>query len=289
MRELILRTQSEILADIEALVVDSTNALWSDAQIYGAINNAIRGWGNRVLLPRIYVLPSGFTGGVYEYDLPSYITKPFNVQVAITTLQGVDYQRQWVSISGWTTIPSATGGQKLVIHLAYDSANVTTDARIIWWAANGQVPTTIPTLAGTLAADGTSLTTSAAVVGSIPDAGWVKINGEWMSYAGVERGASSTTLTNLVRALYGTTAASHSSTPAINWGIAVDDTRLWEQMEDAVIARLHYQRLHRGTQDDRLNHEKVMGYAQQRADTFWRRSGYTPSYNTRYVISDRTI
>lgn len=285
MRELTLKTQAEILAEIEALVVDTSNNLWTDANIYAALNNAIQGWGNRVFLPRLYSLTGGLAGGTYEYTLPSYIRTPLEVQAAITRLtDDQENELYWITLTGWTLEPAADGTHKLRIYLSYDTEDSTTDCRILWWAENGPVPTTVPTLSGTLAADGTSLTTSAAVASTIPDVGWVKIDGEWMSYSGVSRGASSTTLSNLVRGLYGTTAASHSSTPSIYWGVAVDDTRLWEQLSDAIVARLHYQQIHRGTQDDRSNHERIMGYAQDRADAFWRRTGYVAQFRPKFLL-----
>lgn len=284
MRPLYLRTQLELLTEIEATVKDGSNALWADADIYRALNVSVANLGNRVMLPRLYTLTSGFTSGQYEYTLPSYIGDNFNVMVAIYSFEYPDDEVQWIPLSGWSVEPTSTGSKILRIYLPYDNWGRISGARLIWYAPNGTIPITIPTLAGTLAADGTSLTTSAAVE-NVPDVGWVKIDGEWMSYSGISRGASSTTLNNLVRGLFSTTAASHSSTPSIYWGIGVDDTRLWEPILDGAISRLHYIMIHRGTQDDRLNHEKIMGYAADRVDKFWKRSGYVPLKGPRIKLS----
>lgn len=284
-RTLQLRSQLDVLNEIEALVQDASNTLWSEADIYRAINTGLNAWGNKVLFPRMYTIPGGFSPGVFEYPLPDYIGQHFVPYIAVFTYTYPEGELEWLRLSGWSVEPGADGGRLLRIYMPYQAHGRMVDAKLIWYAENGPVPLpTLPTLSGTLAADGASLTTSAAISSPIADVGWVKIDAEWISYAGVVRGASSTTLQNLERGLFGTAAASHSGAPTIYWGVAADDHRLWEQLYDSAIARLHYTLLHRGTQDDRLNHEKIMGYAQDRADRFWRRSGYVTARNTYFRL-----
>lgn len=238
-------------------------------------------------IPQLYNLPSGFTAGTYEYTIPSYVGNNFRpyIKSAITNQFGIvldsDDTYTWTELTGWTVEPQTDGTRKLRLY----STPYTDDGRLIWYAPNGPVPAqaTLPTLGANISTTtATTLTLTAAPSTPVGETGYLKIDNEYMFYAGVNR--STWVLSNLVRGLFGSTAATHNSAATVNWCIAVDDDRLWTQLEEQSVARLHYLLLHRGTVEDRDNHERIMGWAQDRADKFWRTSGYTGYARTRLKL-----
>jgi hypothetical protein len=108
-----------------------------------------------------------------------------------------------------------------------------------------------------------------------------------MQYAGVTEGASTLTLTNLVRGVNGTTAASHTAPATVYWGIAMDDNGLWRQLLDQARAHLMEYWLSNPSSREVGHYEKQMVFFQQRADAFWRR--YTSGRQTKFRLSRRGI
>lgn len=293
MRTLQLRSQSDLLTDIRADVEDASKKRWtSDTDVYRAINTAIESWSDRVLLPRLYALPGGFSAGVYEYAIPDYVGHNFVPQIEVSALTYLGYPVQITDsltrdeLAGWSVEPTVDGTRIL----RTQSTPHTDSGWLLWYAPNGPVPTTttLPVLGAECAGTATTATISTALADSVPDVGWVKMGGEWVSYAGLTRGATTTTLLNLVRGLYNTVAATHAATTTtVYWGVGVDDSRLWDNLRKRAIAELHLMLLHRGTTDDRQNHEKLYLTLTQQADQFWRRSGYVSGRKPRFKLASR--
>jgi hypothetical protein len=91
-----------------------------------------------------------------------------------------------------------------------------------------------------------------------------------MAYYGVTRGSTTTVLNNLVRGLYGTTAAVHNTASTVYWGVSVDDMRLYNQLYDQVQAYLYRRLISDGSVHESGRYQGLMQYAQERADVFWR-------------------
>jgi len=266
-----LRSQTALLADIEARVRDTANSRWSEVEIYNAINDALQTWQQRVRVPHLYTLSNGLSATDYEYALPAYIHPPIVVQVQRThpTTIAIDLSDTttytWQDLPGWEYEPDGSGGMKL--RLTYPPYDL--DARVIWYAPNSRIPTTIPSTSGSTAADATALTLSSAV--DCDETGYVFVGAEWMFYAGVTRAAGTITLNNLVRGLYGTTAALHNTSSACAWGVAAPTTALFAQLIDQAMANLHALFLVDGASKERGRHSENMMYYQQRADAYWAR------------------
>jgi hypothetical protein len=272
-----LRTQAVVLADIKNRLRDTANARWSDAEVYRAINRALETWTGRVSIPALYTFT--MTAGVSEYTLPSYID-PDRYNVQAHEWLGVDEsdlatatQPAWLDVPSSVTDPSATGALTLRIQTPVYS----TSGRIIYWTRSSPVPTTVPTSTAEISATATSVTAGAAV--DVGETGWVYINAEWIQYSGTARGASTTTLSNLVRAQNNTTAAIHLITQSMYWGIGVNDLALYEQLSNQACAYLHEMYLTSGAQKERDLHVQMVSYYQQRADAYWRR--YVPARSPR--------
>lgn len=296
-----LKTQQTILADVKARMDDSGSALATDAQYYLAINEAIRMWGSRVTLPRYYSLPTGFISGTYEYSLPSYINPPFRIQVkshvysyeSLPVSEG-DTNVTWHDIAGYDVEPNSAGGWNLRL----PTTPYTGDARILYFAENGPINTLTPYTGAVVTATISSSATTGNVLWTttepeIGETGYFKIESEWISYAGVDRDLGGSAVTsvhsNLVRGLYDSTAASHTTTTAVSIGVAVDDQRLWVQLYDYVAAYIHGFQLHKATTEDASRHEKLMSYFQQKADNFWRMSGYVGQRRPRMLLTPQGV
>lgn len=261
MQPLHAMTQSELLAIIEARIRDASNARWTDSEIYQAINQGIRKWGDKVVIPFVYSLSSSSSDR--EYQLPYYVHGIIDPQFKATNSD------IWQDFPGACTIVDDGTGSRL-LQLAFYPKN--SSARIVYWARNSPVfvPSglTLPTVSGTLQANETSLTISSVQAG-IADTGYVKIDQEWIGYAGRVAGATTTTLNNLIRGCFGTTAASHSSS-IINMGIVVHRDDLYEQLIAQTLANLHSLYLSDASTTEKEKHQWAMRYFQQQADEFWR-------------------
>ncbi len=277
---LYLKTQAQILSDCKTRLTDSGNVLATDAQYYAAINEGLLMWHGRVVIPHVYDLADGFTNGVFEYALPSYITPPITVMIRATTYnywgaqtptEGDNTNLTWMPISGYTLEPTETGGYNLRL----SSTPYTDDVRIFWWGVNGPMPTAPVTLTNTEAADATTIELTVSSSPEVGDSGFVKIEQEYIFYGGIIRtSATAYTLTNCVRGVFASVAASHNSTTAVVWCAAVDNTKLWAQLYDYVTYYVHGLQMHKGTGEDIGRHEKLMSFFKQSADSFWRKEGY---------------
>jgi hypothetical protein len=232
----ILRLQTEIETELEALLGDGA-AVWTDAQRYRAINQALSVWQGRVLVPYVYTLTAGWEAEEYSFDLPDYIDGPIDPQILRSSLDWpyiavTGDLSTWVGMEGYSLEANATGGQTLRLHWpAYAS-----DGRIKWWGHNGPVPTTLPVTSAEISSSATSVTlTTKPMIGK---SGYIKIDAEWMQYAGVTEAATTLTLSNLVRGVQGTTAATHIIGSTVTWGVAMDRAGLLQQLYDQARAHL---------------------------------------------------
>lgn len=263
-----LRSQDSIKTEILALQRDTAEARWTSAstEIYLALNEALRTPGMEAhRTARVYTVTGGFDSGTYTYALPNYIRPPIipqalrrlNIWLNLEVDDNVTSTYQ--EVPGWELEPNSTGS----LVLRFLSMPYTADARILWFAPNGPVPTTVPTIntGNNISATDTSLVLNAAL--NIEDSGWVKIEGEWCTYAGVTRGASTTTLT-IARAAYNTTAATHAAGVSVYWGVAFESPRLLGALYDLMRASLHAMYLTDGAEKETRVHEKLMNYYQQK-------------------------
>lgn len=275
------RTQTELLADIEALLRDSSNNRWSEAEIYRAINQALMTWHDYVKLERTYTITDGWQANTYEYTLPAYVRPPIYPEMR-RSVPYFEYAlesatRRWQEIPGWELV-----GNQLRVY----APPRTQDAQIVFYAPNSRVPLTIPTTNAQIDSDDTSVTMGSAV--DIDDVGAVKINAEYIGYMGVTRAASTTTLLNLTRALNGSTAATHNSSSNVTWCIGVDTMSLYELLYNQVRAILMSLPLSDGGVHERSIYEKMLGYYQQLATAYW--PTYSPQRRTpRLTLSRRAL
>jgi hypothetical protein len=288
-----LRTVTDLLAEVETRTTDTGNALATDAQIKAGINEAVRMWGKRVLVPHLYALPTGFAAGTYDYDLPTYVKPPFLVQIksAVFGLTGQqidtnDNTYTWRTFAGYSIEPTAAGAFKFRTQ-SYPYAE---DGRILYWTENGEAPTTDPTVTSTISSSATSIALTVTSAPNVGDSGYVKIEAEWIAYGGITRTSSTSyTLLNAVRGLYGTVAASHVSTTAVSWGVATDDQRLWTQLLDYVTAYVHGLQIHKATTEDMGRHEKALSYFATQAENFWKRQGYVTQRSPRLILQEGAL
>lgn len=279
-----LRSQTELLAEMEARLRDTSNARWSDAEIYQALNDALDTWYGKVAAPHLYTVPGGWLASTFTYSLPAYLRPPLYPEVE----RPIPYDHEidvattytWVPVSA-VTEPDGSGG--LTLRLLQPPHNL--DGRIRWYAPNSRVPTTLPTTSGSTADTATSMTLGSAV--DVEDAGYVKVGSEWIAYAGVTRNASTTVLNNLVRGLYGTTAATHNTGASVAWGVAVDDRRLWQQLRDQTQANCYRMEIGDGSVHETSRYEQYMNYYQTRADQFW--PTYAPVRPAPRLVPNRKV
>lgn len=281
-----LYTQSELVDRVAQRARDTGFKRFRRTEMYNAINDAIERWGRRVLVPHLYTMPNGWTADDYDYTLPDYITPPLDVQQEKTVLDSSlsladGTATTWVDIPAWNLEPDGSGNQ--VLRLA--RSPYTADGRIIWWGVNGPLPTSSQTLNA-----GITATSSSLVVAGTPhigNSGYVKIDAEWIGYAGVTPGASTTTLSNLVRGVNDTTAATHNSATSVLWGVAAHRQDLFVQLQDQITALLHSLYLNNAAPQEIEHHTFQMRYYQQLADEFWRR--YTPARAPKLVLSRHAL
>lgn len=274
-----VRTQLELLAELRRRMRDPEGNRWTDEEIYTAINDALLTWHKRVSIPHLYTLSAGWVAGTASYALPSYIRGPIDPQQRRYSsnypysLSGNEAPT-WVDMPAFTVEPDGSGGQ--VLRLDFNPA--TDDARIIWWMYNGPVPLSVPALNATITSASTSLVLSTAV-SEIDEAGYIKIDSEWIHYAGASIGSATTTLSNLLRAVNGTTAATHTSTTSVYWGVGSHRGDLYGQLYNHCRGFLHGLFLTDGAESEKTHHERQAMYYSDMATRFWR--GYMPNRKTK--------
>lgn len=269
-----LLSQADLLATLKQEMRDDQSARWTTKEYYNAINSALQRWAGRVYVPYIYTLTNGFTTGTYEYSIPWYIREPIDVQVKLNLVQpysgfpiyiSSNSIFTWIDVVAWEIEPDGAGGQKVRI----GTNPWPQEARVIWWGEHGRLPLSVPTLSASMTDTDTSL--SIASKPNVGPTGFVKVDDEWMSYAGYTVSSSSTTLTNLERGLNGTVAAAHSLGATVSWGVAAMRQDLYQQLEQQCYANLHNLFLTNAAPQETQNHIFQVRYYQQMADEYWNR------------------
>lgn len=274
-----LRTQTELLADIEALIRDSSNVRWTEAEIYRAINLALLTWHDKVKFERTYTITDGWVAGTYAYTLPAYVRPPIFPEL-LRQLPN----NEWGAVTGTSRWQDVVGWELVGNSLRLYAAPRTGQGQVVFYAPNSRVPLpTLPTTNAQIVAADTSVTMGSAV--DIDDVGYVKINAEYISYTGVTRASATTTLLNLTRALNGSTAATHNSGSTVTWCVAADSMSLYSFLYDQVRSILSGLPLSDGSTHERLNYEKMMGYFENRAAIFWQQ--YHPIRRTSPLTLNR--
>lgn len=281
-----LRSQDQILDTVRSQVRDSLSERWSTKEIYTALNRAIEDWDGRVSVPFMYV-PSDWSSGTLSYTLPNYIDRETLEPQHLKSLYDSSISTSDDGSQTWESIPAFRVYVKddMTLELRFSAQPNVGDARIIWYAPNGPVPTgTIPALNAQITATATSLVLS-SVQDEINDVGFVRIGSEWIQYAGITVGSSTTTLSNLVRALNGTTAAIHSSAASVYFGVAAPNVRLFAQLKDAVLLHIHEMYLTNAAPAERSFHQEMVSLYTRRSQEYWRSYRPRPS---RMVLTDRS-
>lgn len=291
-----LYTQSEVLAILRTLLMEPTAERWTDAQIYSCMSIALQGWQGRVRVPYIYNITGGWVSGTYDYTLPDYVDKrTVQPQAKVSgwdSIEGIitSGSETWADIQAFTVEPNETGG--FVLRLSYSNPRssligASSEGRAIWWGQQLQVPAvaTLPILSAGISSTDTSLTlTTQPVIGRV---GYVKINSEWVGYSGYTESGATLTLTNLVRGLNGTTAATHSTSDTVTWGVGMDTPALLNALYDGTRVYLMQMWLSNPSSRETASYEKQLVLYQTNLDRFWK--GYTPSRSLRSRLSRMAI
>ena len=270
-----IRKQSDIYSGILARNRDSSNERWSKAEVYNAINDALDEWRGRVSVPVTYTLSS--YGDDHYYDLPAWMTGTVEVQQYIYSDEyenDTSGDGQWVIVPSSYTQHNASGTRQLVVPYPteYDSG------RILTWIQNGPLPNATITLSSDITASDTSMTVGTSDTGyDLEDAGYVIVDNEWIFYAGLDRSSypTSLVLSGLVRGQEGTTAASHDASDTVEWGVAVEDARLYEVLRAQVYAKMHELFLTDASPKEIDTHQWMMRWNDQKVRNFWR--SYMPA------------
>lgn len=279
-----LETQVDVLTQVRQRIRDTANRRWTQTEVYNAINDGLRKWQTRVLIPFVYTLTDGLDFATYTYALPWYVVPPLNVEFRrLIYLDGLqvqfsDVEYTYQEVPAWRLEPDGSGGQVLRLEISPFDA----DARVIWWAVNGPVPLTVPTLSANITTT-TATTCTIAATPIIGNAGYVKIDSEWMQYSGYTQTSSTTTLQNLVRGVNGTTAATHTSATSVYWGIAAHRLDLFTQLYEEVLAGLHNLFLQDASPKETEHHTFQVRYHQQIADEYWKM--YVPNRPAQMKLS----
>lgn len=267
MGNFILRDQSDLLGSLKVRIRDTLNARWSDAEIMSALNSSLATWNGRVAIERAYNIPGGWVAGVMEYALPGYVnTRSMQVEMRRAPGDHIYAVRtdDWVPVPGWSVQPGTDGAW----YIRFDVSPASTDGRVVWYSSPSSMPSVAPILSVAL----TGAAASAVLTGvyDLADVGWVRIEREWIQYAGVQPGSSTTTLQNLVRGQYNTTAASHDVGLPAYWGVPAPRAELYNVLFEQAIIHLHEMFLTDGAPKEQDLHQKMISYHQGNVAKFWR-------------------
>ena len=277
-----LRTQTEIYEELELRMRNTENSRWSREEMYSAINAVVRRWNQRVRIPFLYTISGGWAGTSFTLALPDYIDPRFMRPRISTTAndEGVSLDTDYdtfIRMPGYEVEPDGDNGNTLRLNTIPYAA----EGNILFWSPPGPVPTEL----GAVAADSTTSMTVTISEMNLPKCGYIKVNNEWIQYAGLTHSGSVATLSNLVRSVLGTTTATHNATDVVNWGLPVDRIDLYEHLFAQCAATLHQMFLTNAAPAEREHHQWNMRYAQQQADEFW--SGYYSAYEPQLHIETR--
>lgn len=266
---LYLRASSELLANMQRRLRDTGMSRWTETELLEAMNRALEAWHGRVSVDGVYVLPDGWPNDVFEIAMEEWLPDDVRPQAQWPVdplLPNENTLSTWKDITTWQVEPAADGSRTLRLNLVPYNGQV----RLLFPVRNGALPMTAVILDGAITSTATSLVVDAALP-DVARVGWVRIDAEWIQYAGISVGSASTTLQNLVRGQHYTAAANHSDDAAVLWGVAAPNTALYLQLVDQACAFVHEYCLTDGSPKERDLHERMLSFFQQRADMYWRR------------------
>lgn len=261
-RALFLRTSAELLEELRILLNDVAETRWTDDVLLRSINRALREWHGRVAIP--HRLAQTFTLGTLTYALPDYAIGPVDVVVQHYLYPNTypstgDLQEEYAL--GARIEVTASGARQVRLNAPVEGVGA-----LIWWAAPSMIPLTAMTLGGDIDDDDTTLTTS--TFWDADPSGYLKIENEFLAYAGIAHAAVST-LSNLSRAVNFTTASAHTTGTTIDWCVPADDHSLYEQLLNRAAEFAHRTALQDGAGVETEHHERMMLDARMMADRFW--------------------
>lgn len=273
---LYLRNQLDLLNNVESHMRDTSNYRWTEAEIYGALNDAVRSWHGRVSVPATYTPTTSWPSDVHVIDIPTGIdAQTAVIQIRYVPVENSDETDVWYDVNGWRSETTDTFGGQMRVNF-----QPTSEYRLLHWITNGPMPVTVPTLSAEFSDSATSLTLTTAA--EVADTGFLQIENEWIYYRGVERGATTLTCQNLTRGLLTSVAATHVVSTPVYWCVATTRQDLYNQLLDQARAMLHELTLIAAAPQSRDVHERMVSYYQARADAFWRR--HWPARSARWKV-----
>lgn len=285
-----VRSQLQLRTEILTMLGDTSNARWTDAQVYTAINQALAMWGGRVLTPHLYQ-PTDYAwdNNTYEYTLPNYIDERYIQPQQRRTIPYNGYPmtsdgtETWVDVVGWSVEPTTTGGRKL----RFQSVPFAVDARIIYWAQAPQVFTTIPTLTSNFLSTSTTIAFSANATNSYPGICYLKTEDEYVLATYSTRIASTITYNVVAKGLFNTFTDTANSGTNVYMAVVAPDERLFVQLHDQAMAILHRLRFGLASPEERSVHGQMIQLYQSQADKFWK--SWTPNRPIKWVPDRRAL
>jgi hypothetical protein len=267
-----LRTQAELLTEMKVKTRLGTPARYTDPEYLHALNEVVYTWAEFITLPRVFTIEGGWRASDYDYDLPSYVRTPLIPQL-LRRRPYTDYDVEaatasWQDLPGWETEGNSAGG--ITLRLFAPPRGL--QGRVLYYTPNSRVPLTTPVTSGITDAAATSVVLTGVV--DVSDCGHVKIESEYMSYAGLDRGASTTTLNNIVHGLYGSTATTHAAGSTVQWVIAMDKMSLQALLYNQWKSFMASYFLQDGSSHELSRHEKALGYYDSLAANYF--MNYTP-------------
>jgi hypothetical protein len=260
----VVRSQSELAQQIADEMNDSAHNRWTEEQIYRGMNSALRLQSERVWIPRMERWPDdGFGTTEAEYELPDYMDGPINPMIdrrAGTSL--LPHVERYEPIRVYDVYTNELGVRVIQLGFDFDSR----DGRIVFWFNNGPVPTTLVTLDSTLITTADDIVIAESPV--VPKAGFVKIDDEWIGYAGIDYDGG-LTLHNLQRGAYNTTTAEHTDGTTVEWGIAAHRNDVYQHLAWETMIYLHQLYMNRASTQERQHHFDQVRYYKQIADEKW--------------------
>jgi hypothetical protein len=239
--------------------VQTTNSLWTDAEVMNALNDAVEMWGDRVMIPFVYTISGGFVCGTSEYSLPDYVNEPIDPQFKFS-----GDNQPWRDLMMFEVYPSTDGTTTLRLPGSLPTAS----GQVIYWTRPSAFPSEAPVLDAQINSSATSLTlTTTPYVGRT---GHLKIENEWISYADYSEASGKLTLLNLARGLNGTTAATHNAATSVYWGLGLHRLDLAQQLRFQTLANLHSLHTTNASPREREFHSGMMQYWQDQAYRYWK-------------------
>lgn len=286
---LFARSQLQLRTDILTLLDDTSNARWTDAQVYTAINQALAMWGGRVLVPHLYQPASyAWSNDTYEYALPAWMDEKY-IQPQMkrkipTDAHTVPYNTEtWVDVPGWNVEPTETEGRKL----RFTTIPFAVDARIIYWSQQPQVFTTIPTFSSNFLSASTTASFTANATNSYPGIAYFKTEDEFFLGTFSTRIAGYITYNVVTRGMFNTFTDTANSGTSVYVAVVVPEERLFVQLMDQAMAILHRMRFALAAPEERDVHSQMVQLYQSQADKFWR--SWTPNRPIKARLDRRAL